>query len=240
MRWKWKIQLDSRIYEYIIGENQHQHHSFIIDDTTTGGDQHIRFYVERDAVLLVELFIAGAERKIIIDCILRGEGAEARIMGAYILDSSDKVQIITTQHHVVPHTRSTLMVKGLLCHGAQAEYHGTIRIEKDAHGSYASQENKNILWDGSARVVSVPNLEVLTHDVQCFHGSATGQFDEEQLFYAASRGIDEQRTRRILAQAFFANIFTDEILQQKIHELIFLSVRPEPVEGNERKKESNE
>jgi Fe-S cluster assembly protein SufD len=141
-------------------------------------------------------------------------------MGAYILEPSDQVQIITTQHHVVPHTRSTLVIKGLLCCDAQAQYHGTIRIEKDARGSSASQENKNILWDGSARVVSVPNLEVLTHDVQCFHGSATGKFDEEQLFYAASRGIDNQRARRLLAQAFFANIFTDEMLKKQVTDLI--------------------
>jgi Fe-S cluster assembly protein SufD len=54
----------------------------------------------------------------------------------------------------------------------------------------------------------VPQLEVLTHDVHCFHGSASGRFDADHLFYAASRGIDEKQMQRLLVQAFFSGMFT--------------------------------
>jgi Fe-S cluster assembly protein SufD len=182
-------------------------------------NQHIRFYVERNAKLVVEMLIASTAN-VHIECILAGVGAEARITGAYMLDTSHKAQISTLQHHVVPHTSSTLLMKGLLRDSAQAQYHGTVRIEKDAQGSCASQENKNILLSNSARAVSVPSLEVLTHDVQCSHGSAIGRFDDEQLFYAASRGVDEERAQHLLSNAFVADLFTDEMLQKKVSELI--------------------
>ncbi len=201
---------------YVVGENQHKNYSFLIE---ASGDQHIRFYVERDANLVVEILIASTTN-VHIECILQGTGAQASVSGAYMLDGSDKIQITTMQHHRAAHTQSSLIMKGLLRDSAQAQYHGTVRIEKDAQGSCASQENKNILLSNSARAVSVPNLEVLTHDVRCAHGSAVGRFDAEQLFYAASRGLDEKNAQRLLSHAFVADLFTDEMLQQKIRELI--------------------
>ncbi|HLW73369.1 MAG TPA: SufD family Fe-S cluster assembly protein [Candidatus Babeliales bacterium] len=208
--------MDNIIQEYIIGENQQKNYSFLLDATTTAHDVHIRFYVERNAVLKVEMLIVHTNVNVIINCILRGEGADAHIMGAYIVDAAHKVHINTMQHHTVEHTRSTLMMKGVLRDSAHAHYHGTIRVEKEAQGTYASQENKNIVLSNNARAVSVPSLEVLTHDVHCFHGSAIGRFDEEQLFYAESRGIDEKTAQRLLLNAFFADIFVDEMMKEKV------------------------
>lgn len=205
--------------EYIIGENQQQHYSLVIDDTTAG-DQHMRFYLERNAGLTVEILIASTTINVHVECVLGGKNADARIVGAYLIDASHKAQISTLQHHIVPHTRSTLIMKGLLRDNAQSQYHGTVRIEKDARGSCASQENKNMLLSNRARALSVPSLEVLTHDVQCSHGSAIGRFDDEQLFYAASRGIDEKVAQQLLAHAFFADLFTDEMMKKRVINLI--------------------
>jgi Fe-S cluster assembly protein SufD len=222
LRWKWKTQLASTIQEYVVGENQHSHYSFLIDlssEALAKEDQHIRFYVDRNAKLNVEMLIASTAH-VHIECILRGEGADASIRGAYMVDMLDKVQLTTLQHHVVPHTQSALLMKGLLRDNAHAQYHGTVRIEKEAQGSCASQENKIILLSNNARAVSVPSLEVLTHDVRCSHGSAIGRFDEEQLFYAASRGIDEKRAQHLLSSAFLAGLFTDDMLKESVRNLI--------------------
>jgi Fe-S cluster assembly scaffold protein SufB len=215
LQWKWKIQLANT---YNVGENQHKNYSFLIDETAAR-DQHIRFYVERNAKLVVEILVSSTAN-VHVECILQSVGAEASIFGAYILDAARKVQITTLQHHVVAHTQSSLIMKGLLRDSAQAQYHGTVRIEKDAQGSCASQENKNILLSNHARAVSVPNLEVLTHDVRCSHGSAVGRFDAEQLFYAASRGVDEKSAQRLLSYAFVADLFTDEMLKNKVKLLV--------------------
>jgi Fe-S cluster assembly protein SufD len=214
--------LDNTTREYVVSENQHKKYSFLIDlssEALAKEDQHIRFYVERNAQLNVEILIASSIN-VHIECILLGVGARAHITGAYILDASQKVHITTLQHHVVAHTQSTLIMKGLLRGTAAAQYHGMVRIEKDAQGSCASQENKNILLSNSARAISVPSLEVLTHDVQCSHGSAVGRFDEQQLLYAASRGIDEKRAQHLLSNAFLADLFTDEKLKECVSKLV--------------------
>src|SRR6266404_2243814 len=97
------------ICEYTVGENQHKSYSFLIDETSALHDMHIRFYLERNAMLVAEILIASVDAQVIIDCVLRGEGADARIMGAYILDAAHKVTIATTQHHSAAHTRSALI-----------------------------------------------------------------------------------------------------------------------------------
>jgi Fe-S cluster assembly protein SufD len=211
--------LDNIKYEYVIAENQHKNYNFLIDETTATRDMHIHFYLERNAVLDMEILIANATVNVTIDCILGGEGASARIMGGYILNASHKVQIVTRQQHPAAHTHSTLLMKVALRDNAYAHYSGTIRVEQEASGAYAVQQNKNILLSGNARAVSVPSLEVLTHDVHCFHGSAIGRFDDEQLFYAASRGIDEKIAQQLFLNAFFADVFTDEGLKQKMRSL---------------------
>jgi Fe-S cluster assembly scaffold protein SufB len=219
LQWKWKIQLDRHKHEYIVRENEHLNYELLIDDHNGAAQQHYCFYLERNAVLVVEVLMVHKDVDLIIECVLRGEGADARIVGAYGLHASNNVKIYTVQHHQAAHTRSNLVMKGVLRDNAHVQYHGTIRIEKEAQGSYALQENKNILLSSNARAVSVPSLEVLAHEVHCFHGSAIGRFDEEQLFYAAARAIDEQTAHQLLLNAFFADLFTDASLKEKMRSL---------------------
>lgn len=212
--------MDSIVHEYVVGENQHKNYSFLIDATTSVQAKHIRFYVERNAVLVAQILIASTSIDVHVESILCGEGADAHITGVYTVDGAHKITVTTLQRHEAAHTKSALIMKGVLRDNAHALYHGTVCIEKNARGAWASQENKNILLSNHARAVSVPSLEVLNHDVHCSHGSAVGRFDDEQLFYAASRGLDEKVAQKLLLKAFVADLFTDEMLKNKVNELI--------------------
>ena len=53
----------------------------------------------------------------------------------------------------------------------------------------------------------MPNLEIETGEiVGAGHASATGRFDDEQLFYLQSRGIPEDEARRLVVRGFFADV----------------------------------
>jgi Fe-S cluster assembly protein SufD len=53
----------------------------------------------------------------------------------------------------------------------------------------------------------VPNLEIETGEIAgAGHAATTGRFDDEQLFYLRSRGIDEAEARRLVVHGFFADI----------------------------------
>lgn len=207
-------------YDYIIGENQHQCYTFVIDKDTGCDEQHYYFYFEGNANLDAEFLIVNTSIELTIECILAGHGAQARIVGAYGVRGLNKVKINTIQHHQAAYTSSTLIMRGVLYDEAHAYYHGAVIVERDAHGCNASQENKNILMSNNARAVSEPQLQVLTDDVRCFHGSATGRCDGEQLFYCATRGIDEKRAQQLLLYAFFDTLFVDMMMKEKVLELI--------------------
>jgi Fe-S cluster assembly scaffold protein SufB len=234
LRWKWKIRL-GKLQQYIVGENQQQQYQFLFD-AQSEATHALRFCVERNATLTVHVVIVHTSVQLKIECVLHGEGAYANIFGAYMLSDSHAVKIDTVQHHEAAHTSSNLIMKGALQDKASAYYHGTIRVEKEAHGAHACQQNKNILLSNSARAVSVPNLEVLNNEVKCFHGSAIGTFDQEQLFYAASRGIDEKTAERILLDAFFCEVIDQKMfvsfdkLRTNGRENILTPVRGELVE----------
>ncbi|HTF11624.1 MAG TPA: SufD family Fe-S cluster assembly protein, partial [Asanoa sp.] len=58
-----------------------------------------------------------------------------------------------------------------------------------------------------ARADSIPNLEIETGDVAgAWHASATGWFDDEQLFYLMARGIPEHEARKLVVRGFFAEL----------------------------------
>ena len=138
---------------------------------------------------------------------LQQQGAQAHIAGYYVLKNDQQATIKTMQHHNAPNTRSTLALNGILYDASQVVYDGTILIEQHANYSDASQSNKNMLFGPKARAISVPNLEVKNHEVQCKHGSAVGQIDPEQLFYMQTRGLNSESAKKMLLDGFIKEVF---------------------------------
>ena len=73
---------------------------------------------------------------------------------------------------------------------ARTVWIGDVRIRPAAAGTGTYELNRNLLLTDGARADSVPNLEIETGEIAgAGHASATGRFDDLQLFYLQSRGI---------------------------------------------------
>ncbi|MDQ1705674.1 MAG: Fe-S cluster assembly protein SufD, partial [Frankiaceae bacterium] len=98
---------------------------------------------------------------------------------------------------------------------------GDVIIRPDAVGTDTYELNRNLLLTDGARADSVPNLEIETGEVVgAGHASATGRFDDEQLFYLMSRGIDEGAARRLVVRGFFADVIARIGLPEIEHRLL--------------------
>ena len=201
-------------YTYTIPENEHQSYIFIFDNIAAR-DIILSFYVKRNATLAVQFF-ACANFTFTMHCILEEEGASSSIIGTCIMHSTNKISVKTIQHHHAHHTTSTVNVKGVLYDSAHIDYHGTIRVEEGVKNISASQENKNIMMGNNTRAVSIPTLQILSNEVQCFHASATGMLDEKQLFYLTSRGIDNNSAKNLLIQAFLMELNFNDTIKKEI------------------------
>ena len=143
-----------------------------------------------------------------IDIALAGERATADLGGVFVARGTQTSDIHTILSHDAPGVASRQEFRGLAADEARGVFHGQIRVDPEARGADAVQHNKNLLLSRKAHVHSTPALEILTDDVKCKHGSATGQIDPVQLFYLRSRGIGLADATRILTRAFVGEILS--------------------------------
>lgn len=119
----------------------------------------------------------------------------------------DVFDLKINQVHNAPHTVSHATVAFLGDDESSLRYEGLIHIAKEGIQSEASQKNTNFLLSNKAKAFSIPSLEILTDDVICHHGSATSQINQNQLFYAKSRGINTKDATQMLAEGFINDFF---------------------------------
>ena len=135
-------------------------------------------------------------------------GGDAELLGLYFADDGQHLEHRLFVDHSVAHCRSQVTYKGAL-QGADAHtvWVGDVLIRAAAEGTDTYELNRNLLLTDGARADSVPNLEIETGEiVGAGHASATGRFDDEQLFYLQARGIPEDEARRLVVRGFFADV----------------------------------
>ncbi|NLU74726.1 Fe-S cluster assembly protein SufD [Streptomyces sp. HNM0575] len=137
-----------------------------------------------------------------------GPGGEAEFYGLYFTDNGQHQEHRLFVDHDRPNCRSNVVYKGALQgEEAHAVWIGDVLIRADATGTDTYELNRNLVLTDGSRVDSVPNLEIETGEiVGAGHASATGRFDDEQLFYLQARGIPEQEARRLVVRGFFAEL----------------------------------
>lgn len=133
-------------------------------------------------------------------------GAEAELLGLYFADAGQHQEHRLFVDHGVPACRSNVVYKGALQgEGAHTVWVGDVLIRAAAEATDTYELNRNLVLSDGARADSVPNLEIETGEiVGAGHASATGRFDDEQLFYLQARGIPEEQARRLVVRGFFA------------------------------------
>jgi Fe-S cluster assembly protein SufD len=135
-------------------------------------------------------------------------GGDAELLGMYFADAGQHLEHRLYVDHSHPRCRSNVVYKGAL-QGADARtvWIGDVLIRPAAEGIHTFELNRNLVLTDGARADSVPNLEIETGEIEgAGHASATGRFDDEQLFYLQARGIPEDEARRLVVHGFFAEL----------------------------------
>jgi Fe-S cluster assembly protein SufD len=141
-------------------------------------------------------------------------GGDAELLGLYYADDGQHLESRLLVDHAEPDCKSNVLYKGALQGNpesgkpdAHTVWVGDVLIRARATGTDTFEVNRNLVLTDGARADSVPNLEIETGEiVGAGHASATGRFDDEQLFYLRSRGIPEEQARRLVVRGFFGEI----------------------------------
>ncbi|XNZ01122.1 Fe-S cluster assembly protein SufD [Micrococcus luteus] len=136
------------------------------------------------------------------------ERGEAELYGLYYADAGQHLEQRLFVDHNQPNCVSNVLYKGAL-QGTDAHtvWVGDVLIRAEAEGTDTYEKNQNLLLTDGARADSVPNLEIETGVIEgAGHASATGRFDETQLFYLMARGISEAEARKLIVRGFLNEI----------------------------------
>jgi Fe-S cluster assembly protein SufD len=196
--------------EVVTGDSAHLTFVTLADwDADAVQAQHVRFRVGRDARLShVQVALGGSVVRQFTSVEYAGRGGDAELWGLYFADAGQHLEHRQLVDHAVPDCRSYVGYRGAL-QGASAHtvWVGDVLIRHAATGTDTYEINRNLLLTDGARADSVPNLEIETGEVVgAGHASATGRFDDEQLFYLMSRGIEEAEARKLVVRGFFAEL----------------------------------
>jgi Fe-S cluster assembly protein SufD len=139
---------------------------------------------------------------------LAGQGSDTELFGLYFADAGQHLEQQVYVNHDAPNSRSRVTYKGALQGaGARTVWIGDVLIGRTAPGTDSYEQNRNLVLTEGTRADSIPNLEIETGDILgAGHASATGRFDDEQLFYLQSRGIGEMEARRLVVRGFLSEI----------------------------------
>ncbi|MEI6254131.1 MAG: Fe-S cluster assembly protein SufD [Mycobacteriaceae bacterium] len=183
------------------------------DDTVHVTAQHAR--LGKDAVLRhVAVTLGGDVVRMAATVRYDAPGGDAELLGLYFADAGQHLESRLLVDHSQPNCRSNVVYKGALQGDpdsrkpdAHTVWVGDVLIRAEATGTDTFEVNRNLVLTDGARADSVPNLEIETGEiVGAGHASATGRFDDEQLFYLQARGIPEQQARRLVVRGFFGEL----------------------------------
>ncbi len=137
-----------------------------------------------------------------------GSGGSFEGLGVYFADAGQHLEHRLFIDHEPPGCSSNVEYKGALQgEGAHAVWVGDVLIRASAEATNTYELNRNLVLTDGTRTDSIPNLEIETGEiVGAGHASATGRFDDEQLFYLQTRGIPADQARRLIVRGFFADI----------------------------------
>ncbi len=152
------------------------------------------------------LNIGGDYGRVELDVTLH-EGADFKLGGVQIGGGSQTLEIITTVTHVEPGATSSQIVRSVVAGKATGTYLGKVAVARDAQQTDSVQSVKAMLLDRTATANAKPELEIYADDVKCAHGCAIGELDPMGLFYLAARGIAPADAKKLMLQAFVADVF---------------------------------
>ncbi|MGE3829908.1 MAG: Fe-S cluster assembly protein SufD [Parvibaculaceae bacterium] len=139
--------------------------------------------------------------------VFEGEGADARISGAYLLAGKQHADTRLVVEHRVPKCVSREMFKCVMDGNARGIFQGKVVVARDAQKTDGKQSSHALLLSDTAEFDAKPELEIFADDVVCGHGATSGDIDHNHLFYLRSRGIPEPTAKSMLIAAFVGEAF---------------------------------
>ena len=178
--------------------------------------------IEQDKNSISETFILSSGSNFFkneINCNLNGRYSSAFVNGIFYLKDKNHHEIRTNINHLIDNTKSYQLIKSVSENDTKAVYQGKIFVNSEAQKTDGYQLSKAILLDEKTEFNAKPELEIYADDVKCSHGSASGSFVDNSIFYLMSRGLNYKEAKELLINGFLLDV-VDKITDPELKNLI--------------------
>ena len=160
-----------------------------------------------------------------VNCNLKGKFASAFVNGIFSLDNKKHHEIKSNINHLFENTKSYQLIKAVLGDESKAVYQGKIFVNSDAQKTDGYQLSKAILLNETSEFNAKPELEIYADDVKCSHGSASGNLNEDSIFYIMTRGLNYKESKKLLINGFLLDVvekITDDEIKKFMKNILNL------------------
>ena len=142
-------------------------------------------------------------------CVLAGEESVGEFYSVAVTNNRQQADTGTKMIHLGRGTRSTIVSKGISAGRSDNTYRGLVRVAPTAEGARNFTQCDSLLLGDQCGAHTVPYIEVRNPSATIEHEATTSKISDDQLFYAMSRGLDQEAS-----VALIVNGFAREVLQQ--------------------------
>lgn len=174
-----------------------------------------------ESLEMTVIVLPGTDCTIPLHVILAGRDASLDLCGLSLCNATQNVELSIEVRHEADGCRSRQQFRCIAGGESRYSFFGKITVLRDAQGTKAYQESRNILLSDTASAEAKPQLEIYADDVECSHGATVGSLDEAQNFYMRSRGIPEEEARVLQMISFISPIaetVQDPVVKKRIYD----------------------
>lgn len=167
----------------------------------------INLIQEKDSTVNLNIISHGSILSYLtIENSLKGQSSKCLVNSLSFLANTQSCNISIFVKHQGINTISRQLLKNVLKQKSYSKNFSNVYVCKNAEKTDSHQSLHNLLMSKHSVAVSSPNLEILSDDVKCSHGSSTGFLNLDAEFYLRTRGINTPQAQAMLAYAFANDI----------------------------------
>jgi Fe-S cluster assembly protein SufB len=164
-------------------------------------------------------------------CVLRGAGSIGEFYSVATVNHHQQADTGTKMIHIGPHTRSTIVSKGISAGHGQNTYRGLVKILPSAHGARNFTQCDSLLMGPDCGAHTFPYVEAKNPTATVEHEASTSKISDDQLFYCQQRGIATEDAVNMIVSGFCKSVFKELPMEFAVEAQNLLAVSLEGAVG---------
>lgn len=163
--------------------------------------------------------------------VLKGHSSVGEFYSIAISNHFQQADTGTKMIHLAPHTKSTIIAKGISAKSGQNTYRGLVRMTPKAQNAKNFTQCDSLLIGDHCGAHTFPCIEGKTASAIVEHEATTSKISEEQLFYCRQRGIDPIDAMNLIVNGFCKEVLKELPMEFAVEAQKLLSISLEGAVG---------